>query len=176
MKDGLQMVVCQVLHTDLKRRRDFTGSRTRISDTRSSGISGMAGLRNLLRVDMNPGLFGAVHLRSTFPVLTVALLRSALFVVGTWEFLCTVERCCNQSPWSGLPRRRWRTSAGIAKSTRPRLKPGDGDRRLGPDSVGGRRSVGPDSVGVRRSVGPDDSVGGRRSVGLIRSAAMASPA
>lgn len=71
MKDRLEIVACQVLHTDLKRRRDFTGSQTRISDTRSSGISGMAGLGNLLR------------LRSTFPVFTVALLRSALFVVGT---------------------------------------------------------------------------------------------
>lgn len=86
MKDRLEMMVCQVLHTDLNRRREFTGSRTRISDTRSSGISaGRAGLRNLLLLDMNPGLFAAEQLRSTLPVFAVALLslvlRSALFVV-----------------------------------------------------------------------------------------------
>lgn len=85
MKDRLEMMVCQVLHTDLNRRREFTGSRTRISDTRSSGISGRAGLRNLLLFDMNPGLFAAEQLRSTLPVFAVALLslvlRSALFVV-----------------------------------------------------------------------------------------------
>ena len=39
-KDLLEMVACQVLHTDLNRRRDFTGSRTRIFDTRSSGGAG----------------------------------------------------------------------------------------------------------------------------------------
>lgn len=85
MKDRLEMMVCQVLHTDLNRRREFTGSRTRISDTRSSGISaGRAGLRNLLLFDMNPGLFAAEQLRSTLPVFAVALLlvlRSALVVV-----------------------------------------------------------------------------------------------
>jgi hypothetical protein len=30
MKDLLEIVVCQVLHTDLNRIRDFTGSRTKI--------------------------------------------------------------------------------------------------------------------------------------------------
>jgi hypothetical protein len=69
MKDWLEMVTCQALHTALNRRSDFTGRRIKISSARSSGISERVGL---LFHRLNVVLFSLVMLR----------LRGALFVAA----------------------------------------------------------------------------------------------